>query len=37
MLDGQYTVFGQVVSGMDVVKKIAKGDKMESVTVVTAK
>ncbi len=26
-LDGQYTVFGQVVSGMDVVDKIKKGDK----------
>ncbi len=34
MLDGQYTVFGQVVSGMDVVKRITKGDKMESVTIV---
>jgi peptidyl-prolyl cis-trans isomerase B (cyclophilin B) len=33
MLDGQYTVFGQVTSGMDVVKKIVKGDKIESVTV----
>jgi cyclophilin family peptidyl-prolyl cis-trans isomerase len=26
-LNGQYTVFGQVVSGMDVVDKIKKGDK----------
>ena len=34
MLDGQYTVFGQVVSGMDVVKKIAKGDKIVSMTIV---
>ncbi len=25
-LDGQYTVFGKVVSGMDVVNKIKKGD-----------
>jgi len=32
-LDGAYTVFGQVVEGMDVVKKIQKGDKMLSVTV----
>jgi peptidyl-prolyl cis-trans isomerase B (cyclophilin B) len=33
MLDGQYTVFGQVTSGMNVVDKIAKGDKIESMTV----
>jgi peptidylprolyl isomerase len=26
-LDGKYTVFGEVVSGMDVVDKIKKGDK----------
>ncbi|PIR24753.1 MAG: peptidyl-prolyl cis-trans isomerase [Deltaproteobacteria bacterium CG_4_10_14_0_2_um_filter_43_8] len=32
-LDGQYTVFGQVVSGMNVVEKIAMGDKIVSVTV----
>jgi peptidylprolyl isomerase len=29
-LNGQYTVFGQVVSGMDVVDKIKKGDKDEN-------
>jgi peptidyl-prolyl cis-trans isomerase B (cyclophilin B) len=34
MLDGQYTVFGQVVSGMDVVTKIQKGDKIISMTIV---
>ena len=34
-LDGQYTNFGQVVAGMDVVSKIAIGDKMTSVTVTT--
>jgi len=32
-LDGGYTVFGKVVEGMDVVRKIAKGDKMISVTI----
>jgi cyclophilin family peptidyl-prolyl cis-trans isomerase len=32
-LDGQYTVFGQVVEGMDVARKIQRGDKMLSVTI----
>lgn len=32
-LDGQYTIFGQVVEGMDVVQKIQVGDKMLNVTV----
>ncbi len=32
-LDGQYTVFGQVTQGMDVVGKIAVGDKIQSVTI----
>jgi cyclophilin family peptidyl-prolyl cis-trans isomerase len=32
-LDGQYTVFGRVTSGMDVVDKIKVGDKMKSVKV----
>ncbi|WP_107563500.1 peptidylprolyl isomerase [Candidatus Methylomirabilis limnetica] len=31
-----YTVFGQVVEGMDVVMKIKKGDIMTKVTVVEA-
>ena len=33
-LDGQYTVFGQVVEGMDLVNKIVKGDVMKKVTIV---
>jgi peptidyl-prolyl cis-trans isomerase B (cyclophilin B) len=32
-LDGKYAVFGQVVSGMDVVQKIAVGDVIRRVTV----
>ncbi len=32
-LDGGYTVFGQTIGGMDVVKKIAQGDKIVSITV----
>jgi len=32
-LDGHYTVFGQVVEGMDVVDQIRKGDAMLKVTV----
>jgi peptidyl-prolyl cis-trans isomerase B (cyclophilin B) len=35
-LDGQYTVFGKVTSGMDVVDKIRKGDKMKSVKIIEA-
>ena len=36
-LDGKYTVFGKVTSGMDVVDKIRIGDKMKSVKVDAAK
>jgi len=32
-LDGQYTTFGQVFEGIEVVEEIAKGDKMTKVTV----
>ena len=35
-LDGKYTVFGKVTSGMDVVDKIKVGDKMKSVKIVDA-
>lgn len=32
-LNGDYTNFGQVIEGMDVVQKIAIGDKMNKVTI----
>lgn len=32
-LDGQYTVFGQVTQGMDVVQNIAVGDVIQTVTI----
>jgi cyclophilin family peptidyl-prolyl cis-trans isomerase len=32
-LDGNYTVFGQVVEGMDVVKSVARGDVIEKVSI----
>jgi peptidylprolyl isomerase/peptidyl-prolyl cis-trans isomerase B (cyclophilin B) len=32
-LDGQYAVFGKVVSGMELVDRIKQGDKMTSVTI----
>jgi peptidyl-prolyl cis-trans isomerase A (cyclophilin A) len=33
-LDGGYTVFGRVIEGMDAVKRIAKGDKLEKVEII---
>lgn len=32
-LDGDYAVFGQVTEGMDVVKELRAGDKIEKVTI----
>ena len=32
-LDGNYTVFGRVVSGMEHVDRIRQGDRMKSVTI----
>jgi cyclophilin family peptidyl-prolyl cis-trans isomerase/HEAT repeat protein len=36
-LDGGYTVFGQVVEGMDVVNRIARGDRIERVEIIDEK
>ena len=36
-LDGGYTIFGQVTEGMDVVNRIARGDKIERVEIVEQK
>lgn len=33
-LDGEYTVFGQTISGMDVVKKIEKNDQIKSIEII---
>jgi cyclophilin family peptidyl-prolyl cis-trans isomerase len=33
-LDGNYTIFGQVVVGLDVLKKIEKGDRATAVTII---
>jgi peptidylprolyl isomerase/peptidyl-prolyl cis-trans isomerase B (cyclophilin B) len=33
-LDGQYTVFGRVVAGMEHVDRIAQGDRMTTVAIV---
>lgn len=36
-LDGGYTVFGQVIEGMDVVNRIARGDRIERIEIVEPK
>ncbi len=36
-LDGKYTVFGQVVGGMDVVDTIRRGDRMKTIRIEPAK
>jgi len=33
-LDGNYTVFGKVIKGMDVVKKLRKGDIIEKIEII---
>jgi peptidyl-prolyl cis-trans isomerase B (cyclophilin B) len=35
-LDGQYTVFGQATSGLDVIKKLRAGDEIVSITIENA-
>jgi len=34
-LDGKYTVFGKVVEGLEVMRTLQKGDRVESVTIIT--
>ncbi|HSB10426.1 MAG TPA: peptidylprolyl isomerase [Blastocatellia bacterium] len=36
-LDGGYTVFGQVTEGMDVVNRIARGDRIERIEIIDSK
>ncbi len=33
-LDGEYSVFGQTISGMDIVQKIAQGDRIEKIDII---
>ena len=33
-LDGQYAVFGRVTAGIDVIKQISKGDRIQSIRIV---
>lgn len=34
-LDGKHTVFGKVVEGLDVMRTLQKGDRVESITILT--
>lgn len=34
-LDGKYTVFGKVVEGLEVMRTLQKGDRVESVTIIS--
>jgi len=36
-LPPSYTIFGEVISGLEVVDKIAVGDKIESIEIATTK
>ena len=36
-LDGGYTIFGQVIEGMDVVNRIARGDRIERIEIIEPK
>jgi cyclophilin family peptidyl-prolyl cis-trans isomerase len=36
-LDGNYTVFGKVLKGMDIVKKLRKGDIIEKIEIIEGK
>jgi len=36
-LDGGYTIFGQVTDGMDVVNRIARGDRIQSIEIIDPK
>jgi cyclophilin family peptidyl-prolyl cis-trans isomerase len=36
-LDGGYTVFGQVIEGMEVVNRVARGDKIERIEIIESK
>ena len=33
-LDGEYTVFGQTVEGLDVLKELVAGDKIEKIELI---